>query len=234
MHSDERAARAVEELSRRIHAASLDGGLDAEPVVELACLLYERGVHTSAVQELLERPAAGLAAHELIRLGEEVLRDVGSEVGARWWAALEQALTVVARDLEAAGIAGTLRLVIPDWDDSGQAWVEFQGVHHGNGIRLSAGSDPRWALASVAGATQEVVMETIWRVWPVCAEHGLGLHVEPADEVADEGVVWRCAGAGAHVVAPVGELPVDHRADPARVTNRSARRPRADRPGGRR
>ncbi|MEU9890657.1 hypothetical protein [Sphaerisporangium sp. NPDC051011] len=110
---------------------------------------------------------------------------------------------MVSRDIQATGITGTLRLVIPDWDQSGQAWVEFQGIHHGNGIRPIAGSDPQWALMSVADATQEVIMEMIWRVWPVCSAHGLGLRAELEHEMA----VWRCAGAGTHSVAPVGELP---------------------------
>jgi hypothetical protein len=95
------------------------------------------------------------------------------------------------RDVRAAGVTGTLRLVIPDCDDSGQAWVEFQGIHHGNGIWPIAGSDPQWALASVADATQEVIMEMIWGVWPVCSAHGLGLRAELEHEMA----VWRCTGA---------------------------------------
>ncbi|WP_207756545.1 hypothetical protein [Nonomuraea cypriaca] len=42
----------------RVHTALRDGGLEAESVVELACLLEEWGVHTAATQELLERSTA--------------------------------------------------------------------------------------------------------------------------------------------------------------------------------
>ncbi|MBB6556017.1 hypothetical protein [Nonomuraea rubra] len=55
------------------------------------------------------------------------------------WAVLEHALEVVERDVRARGITGTLRLITPDWDDRGEAWVEFQGCYHGNGIPPSTG-----------------------------------------------------------------------------------------------
>ncbi|MEU9890656.1 hypothetical protein [Sphaerisporangium sp. NPDC051011] len=61
----------VNELSGRIYTALRDGGLDAEPVVELACLLYEWGIRTPATRELLERPTAHLTAQDLTRLGED-------------------------------------------------------------------------------------------------------------------------------------------------------------------
>ncbi|RCG19157.1 hypothetical protein DQ384_38445 [Sphaerisporangium album] len=211
MHSHEKAEQVANELRSRIYTALRDGGLNAEPVIELACLLEEWGMRTPATRELLERPTAHLTAQDLTRLGEDLLRDTGFEptfaLEPRLWTALEQALMTVERDVRATGLSGTLRLVSPEWDDSGQAWVEFQGIHHGNGIRPGVGSDPQWALASVADATQEVIMEMIWGVWPVCSAHGLGLRAELGHEMA----VWRCTGAGTHSVAPVGELPPEPR-----------------------
>ncbi|MFB9249981.1 hypothetical protein ACFFWE_17205 [Sphaerisporangium melleum] len=211
MHSREEAVRLADELGGRIHVALRDDGLDAELVVELACLLYDKGLRTPAVQEVLERATAHLTARDLARLGEDLLRDSGFEptfaLEPGLWTELEQALKRVARDVRATGIPGMLRLVVPDWDDSDQAWVEFRGVHHGNGIRPVAGRDPQGALASVADAAQEVIMEMIWGVWPVCSVHGLGLRAELEDEM----VVWRCAGAGTHDVALVGELSSERR-----------------------
>ncbi|TYB60696.1 hypothetical protein FXF51_31320 [Nonomuraea sp. PA05] len=121
----------------------------------------------------------------------------------RRWAALEHALEVVQRDVRTSGIPGALRLTTPDWDGSGHAWVEFQGAYHGNGIPPTAGADAQGALARVADATQEVIMELIWKAWPVCTTHDRGLRVRLEGEL----VVWTCTGDGTHTVAPVGELP---------------------------
>ncbi|MFF2998760.1 hypothetical protein ACFVTC_30040 [Streptomyces sp. NPDC057950] len=80
---------------------------------------------------------------------------------------------------------------------------EWRGDHRHPG---SAG-DPAVALAVVADAAQETVTERMWRAWPLCAEHGLGMH--PRD--ADGQLSWWCAGersrrGPAHVRAAVGAL----------------------------
>ncbi|GAA2409531.1 hypothetical protein GCM10010404_79360 [Nonomuraea africana] len=99
-----------------------------------------------------------------------------------------------------------LRLIIPDRNNSGYAQVEFAGGYHGNGIRPAEGRDPQGALASVADATQETIMELTWTVWAVCPVHDQGLHAELEHEVA----VWRCTAGGTHTVAPVGGLSAEH------------------------
>ncbi|MGP4096526.1 DDE-type integrase/transposase/recombinase [Nonomuraea sp. KM90] len=207
VHSEEQARQVVDALSGRIYTALRDGGLDAEPVLELASSLEEWGMSTPATQELLERPATRLTTADLTRLGESLLRDTNFEptfaLEPRLWATLEHALKVVERDVRARGITGKLRLVTHDWDNGGHAWVEFQGDHHGNGISPITGRDPQTALAAVADAVQETIMELIWRVWPVCATHDLGLHAGWEHGIA----IWWCTGNGTHTVAPVGELP---------------------------
>ncbi|MFG1619806.1 hypothetical protein [Nonomuraea wenchangensis] len=207
MHSEEQAEQRVDELSCRIYTALRDGGLETEPLLELAYLLEEWDMSTPATQELLKRPAAQLTTADLTRLGESLLRDSNFEptfaLEPRLWATLEHALEVVERDVRARGITGTLRLISHDWGNGSQAWVEFQGGYHGNGIPPIVGSDPQSALTVVADAVQETIMELIWKVWPVCAEHNLGLHAGWEHETP----VWRCAGDGTHTVAPVGELP---------------------------
>ncbi|MFC5831169.1 hypothetical protein [Nonomuraea insulae] len=75
MHSN----KAIAELSGRIHTALRDGDLDAEPILELACLLEEHGVTTSATQELLARPLAHLTAADLTRLSRSLLNAAGFE-----------------------------------------------------------------------------------------------------------------------------------------------------------
>ncbi|MFI7706592.1 hypothetical protein [Nonomuraea sp. NPDC049480] len=207
MHSEEQAEQVEDELMGRIYTALRDGGLDAESVLELAFSLEEGGTSTPATQELLERPAAHLTTADLTRLGESLLSETNFEptfaLEPRLWATLEHALEVVERDVRTRGINGTLRLVTYDWDSRGLAWVEFQGGYHGNGIEPIAGSSAQGALADVADAVQETIMELIWKVWPVCATHDHGLHAGYEHGTA----VWRCTGDGTHTVAPVGELP---------------------------
>ncbi|MFI6509462.1 hypothetical protein ACIBCT_17795 [Streptosporangium sp. NPDC050855] len=203
---DDELRRIVDELGARVHTRLRDGGLDAGPLVELACLVEEQGVSTAVTRELLERPAAELTAADLARLGEALLGDVGFEpsfaLDPGLLAPLEEALRIVERDVRAAGITGKLRMILPDWDGVGLAWVEFRGVCQGNGLGSRNGG-----LGSVADATQEVVMEVLWRTWPVCPVHDRGLRAEPGDGA----VVWRCTGGGTHTVAPVGELPPGRR-----------------------
>ncbi|MEY9876528.1 hypothetical protein ABH931_006038 [Streptacidiphilus sp. MAP12-33] len=52
--------------------------------------------------------------------------------------------------------------------------------------------DPEAGLHQVADAAQESAMEHLWRVWPVCPDHGFGVH--PRTE--DGQVLWWCAGRG--------------------------------------
>ncbi|MER5627021.1 hypothetical protein ABT061_38925 [Streptosporangium sp. NPDC002544] len=83
---------------------------------------------------------------------------------------------IVERDVRAAGITGTLRMIVPDWDTMGMAWVEFQGICHGNGF--GSGGDAQWVLWDVADATQDVVVEATWKMWPACPVHDRGLRAE--------------------------------------------------------
>ncbi|MER7133332.1 hypothetical protein [Streptosporangium saharense] len=194
--------QAVDELGAHVHTALRDGGLEADLLLEVACLVEEWSVSTPATRELLERPTAELTAADLVRLGEALLGETGFRptfaLEPGLLAPFEEALKVVERDVRASGISGTLQMILPDGDVMGMAWVEFDGTCQGNCVR--PGDDALW---SVADATQEVVMERIWRVWPVCPTHDLGLHADTEDGT----VVWRCEGDGTHTVAPVGELP---------------------------
>ncbi|MER6825638.1 hypothetical protein ABT352_06595 [Streptosporangium sp. NPDC000563] len=209
MHPYEQAdelRRAVDELGVRIYTALRDGGLDADPLIELACLMEDWGVSTPVTRELLERLATELTAADLARLGEALLGGIGFipsfALEPSLLVSLEEALKDVERDVRASGITGTLRMIVPDRDSMGMAWVEFEGICQGNGI--SPRAEP---LGAVADATQEVVMEVLWRAWPVCPVHNRGLHAEPEDRIA----VWSCTGSGTHTVAPVGELPPERR-----------------------
>ncbi|MEV7156957.1 hypothetical protein AB0N77_20390 [Streptomyces misionensis] len=97
-------------------------------------------------------------------------------------------------------------LAVPDEPEN--VYVALaNGQWHGNPLHPEAADDPVSALASVADAAQETVTECLWQAWPLCAEHGLGMH--PRD--ADGQLSWWCAGeqlrrGPAHIRAAVGAL----------------------------
>ncbi|MFF3204466.1 hypothetical protein [Streptomyces sp. NPDC002962] len=136
----------------------------------------------------------------------------------------DEALALVDHDLSALLPGrGPLRLVaLPAWpqesaDDehaSEHVYVALpDGRWHDNDLPPDAGEGPPGsALAAVAEAAQDTVLECLWQVWPVCAEHRLGMH--PGQEGGR--AVWRCAGGNdergpGHVQAAVGKLEESYR-----------------------
>lgn len=122
----------------------------------------------------------------------------------------ERALALLNRDLAVTlPEQEPLQLVaLPPYgaDEPENVYVALaNGEWHGN--YLDSADEPASALATVADAAQETVAERLWQAWPVCAEHGLGMH--PRD--ADEQLSWWCAGerltrGPAHIRAAVGAL----------------------------
>lgn len=82
--------------------------------------------------------------------------------------------------------------------------VLSDGERHGNPLHPGSAADLAQALEAVADAAQETVSEQLWQAWPLCAEHGLGMHTR----AADGRLSWWCAGERglAHIRAAVGEL----------------------------
>ncbi|GAA4582748.1 hypothetical protein GCM10023194_18360 [Planotetraspora phitsanulokensis] len=206
MYFSEQDEMAAEQLAAQVYRRLREGGLQAEPVVELACLVEESGLSGPAVREILERRTTELTPADVARLGRGLLDAMDFEPGFDLepgrWATLETALKIVERDLYASGIEGALGITIPDWDDSGCARVEFRGACGSPPIRPSSGRDVDLAISDVADAAQDIVMELVWGVWPTCPEHRLGLHAALVEGVA----VWQCAGAGTHTAAAIGDL----------------------------
>ncbi|MFE2584482.1 hypothetical protein [Streptomyces sp. NPDC059378] len=128
----------------------------------------------------------------------------------------EEALAVVNRDLAVTlPEQGELRLMAlprPEEDEPDQVYVAVaDGTWHGNPLNHDFDhdfdrDDPVDALAAVVDAAQESVVERLWQAWPVCEEHGLGMH--PQD--VDDRMVWWCSGGRpegrAHLRGAVGEL----------------------------
>jgi hypothetical protein len=133
---------------------------------------------------------------------------------------LGAALDTVNRDF-AATFPDQEPLVLMIWGDEaeGEVYVALSdGTSHGNGVSEPDTDAPdHTALAVVAEAAQETVIERLWQVWPVCPFHKLGTHPRPEGTTADweygesrgTRVVWWCRGhhgAGCHDLASVGEL----------------------------
>ena len=117
-----------------------------------------------------------------------------------------------ARQLELAGEA--VRLVLRDAastsDFDGDVRVDVEG----GAIRISVdGSyttpsmmefERAAAIAEVADYLQEHISEALWRAWPVCGSHDLGLRATARDGEP----VWWCE-TGNHVVGAIGGLPTE-------------------------
>jgi hypothetical protein len=125
----------------------------------------------------------------------------------------DRALVLLNRDLAATlpqqGPLQLLALASPDADGPENVHVAMaDGEWHGDRLDPDSQQSHASALASVAEAAQETVMELLWRAWPLCPEHGLGMH--PAED-AQERLFWRCTGersphGRAHLLAAVGAL----------------------------
>ncbi|QKZ19930.1 hypothetical protein HUT05_22745 [Streptomyces chartreusis] len=127
--------------------------------------------------------------------------------------AWDQALALLNRDLAATlpQLEPLQLLALPSYDaeEPENVYVAMaNGEWHGNCLDPNSQASLASALASVADAAQETVMELSWQAWPLCPEHGLGMH--PMQD-AQERLFWRCAGerlrrGPAHFHAAVGAL----------------------------
>jgi hypothetical protein len=122
----------------------------------------------------------------------------------------EEALALLNRDVAATlPEHRPLRLMAQRWEEGGPEHVYValdNGEWWGQPLSSDPADTPRSALAAVAEGAQDTVAECLWRAWPICAEHDLGMHLDEADGRP----VWRCAGRPGrdpeHVRAAVGEL----------------------------
>lgn len=197
------------QLERRVYLGLREGNLDPQDVVALACELIDWFHYSDAIVEVVERKPAEVSPAEMTALARHILEDVGFDPGfdlaPERLETLRAALRIVARDLPTRGIKGEPEIeILEDWFPVGA------GVRLANGERLNWGGpilpnlcdDPTMALTSLAILIQESLLEWTRQVWPVCPQHGLGVHGSRQEREA----VWWCAGDGGHILAPVGEL----------------------------
>jgi hypothetical protein len=149
--------------------------------VEFPALLAAEGTDQGRIAELARQVLAAAAF------------EPGFDVEPSRLAVLEEALEAVRSDMQATGLPGPVRLVVPSWSWPAHAHVEFRGGGYGSttGIAPEIGSNPVWALVAVADEAQDSVMETLKCVWPVCPTHPLGPHSREHESQA----AWWCNGA---------------------------------------
>ncbi|MDT0482605.1 hypothetical protein [Streptomyces doebereineriae] len=170
------------------------------------------------------------------------------------WPKLEAAFAAVNRDLMAT-LPDQEALILmvdpprqplpPSGIDMGQVYVALpDGRWHGNSANacdLEEGDPPEpddatTVLTAVADAAQSTIMELLWRVWPICSEHKIGMHPRSAGTTGDwyqgetDAVgppVWWCRGSqdgDCHDVSLVGELAATLPGKQRRALRRSERK----------
>ena len=212
-HSDPAApayARLEEQfecLARRVYVGLREGAVECEAAFDLACFLMEWGQPDPALEELAALAAAGTDREQITELARQALAasafEPGFDVEPGRLAVLAEALEAVRSDMQATGLPGPVRLVVPEWSQPPHAFVEFREGGYGSttGIAPRSASYPVWALVAVADETQDSVMETLWQTWPVCPAHDLGAHAQEHEGKA----VWWCNGDAGHVIAAIGK-----------------------------
>lgn len=196
-----------ERFARQVYVGLRAGVVDCEAAFDLACSLLEWGQPDPAAEELAALAAEGTDWERIAELARQVLAasafEPGFDVEPSRLAVLEEALEAVRSDMQATGLPGPVRLVVPSSSWPSHAHVEFWGGGYGSttGLAPEIGSNPLWALVAVADETQDSVMETIKGVWPVCPTHQLGAHSREHEGKA----VWWCNGDGGHVIARIGK-----------------------------
>lgn len=202
-----RLAQEFERLARQVYVGLRAGAVDCEAAFDLACTLLEWSQPDPAAEELAVLAADGTDQERIAELARQVLAaaafEPGFDVEPGLLAVLEEALEAVRSDMQATGLPGAVRLVVPSRSWPAHAHVEFRGGGYGSttGIAPQIGSNPVWALVAVADETQDSVMETLKGVWPVCPTHQLGPHSREHEGEA----VWWCNGDGGHVIAAIGK-----------------------------
>jgi hypothetical protein len=108
-----------ERLAREVYVAVRDGVVDCEAVFDLACWLMEWGWRDPAVEELAALAAEAADRDRIAGLARQVLAassfEPGFDLEPGRLVVLEEALEAVRSDMQATGLPGPVRLVVPEW-----------------------------------------------------------------------------------------------------------------------
>ena len=196
-----------DELAAMAYVGMRDGTLSPDTAFDLAMFLKDWAQPQPVFEALAEATVKAVDQSRLADLAREALAAVkyvpDYRTEPQLLETINRALEVLAHDLQATGLTGQARPVLPDDTDVVTAWVQYQAhFGHTSGISPSdvlAGGPG--LLALVADELQDAVMEALFGVWPVCPRHQLGAH----PQVFDGQAVWWCSDRSGHVISVVGQ-----------------------------
>lgn len=119
-----RLAQEFERLARQVYVGLRAGAVDCEAAFDLACTLLEWGQPDPVAEELAVLAADGTDQERIAELARQVLAaaafEPGFDVEPGLLAVLEEALEAVRSDMQATGLPGAVRLVVPSrsWPDT--------------------------------------------------------------------------------------------------------------------
>jgi hypothetical protein len=194
----------------RVYNAARAGAVDCTAAFDLATSWLEERPQDPEATELATLSVEGAEASQprMAEIALSLLASAGFSPGFNeepgWLACLEDAMRLVNRDMDAAGIRHPCHLRVYEITRDGNAGVEtWDGwpSSDAQGIDPVCGADRLDALLAVAEDAQDALMHALWRAWPACPAHRLGVHARDHEGAA----VWWCAGDGGHAVAAIGE-----------------------------
>jgi len=196
------------DLAARAYVGARDMDLSRDVTFDLASFLTEWATPNPVFAALAEESVEGSDPERLAGLARQALNAVdyvpGSAIEPQLLAALERTLAVVARDLRATDLDGSVRLIVLEGSEPAHAYVQYEGSYANTGglaPRDAAGHNPAENLVLVADELQDAVTDSIYAAWPVCPNHQRGAH----PRVADDRAVWWCTGGQGHVIALIGK-----------------------------
>jgi hypothetical protein len=204
---------AFDRLSGTVYSAARAGAVDCTAAFDLATAwLQERPQDPDATElATLSIECTQASQPRMVGAALRLLATANFRPGFKeepgWLACLEDAMSVVNRDVAATGVSQPCQLRVHEeglnWSTNAyvKTWDGYTGTDQG--IYPASGADPVWALIDVAEDAQDALMHAIFAVWPVCPVHRLGVHARKHQATA----VWWCAGDGGHAVTAIGQWP---------------------------
>ena len=203
--------RDFDRLSSAVYIAARAGAVDCTAAFDLAASWLEERPQDPDATELatLSLECAQASQPRMAKIALMLLAAANFCPGFKeepgWLACLEDAMSLVNRDVAATGIR-PCQLRVHDDDGlnwSVNAYVETSDGYTGvtEGIYPASGADPVSALVAVAEDAQDAIMRALFAAWPVCPAHRFGTHARDYEEAA----IWWCSGDGGHAVTVIGQ-----------------------------
>jgi hypothetical protein len=196
----------LRDTADRVYYGLRNGDLTNDDAFDFACDLIDRFGSKQMFVHLAELSLEQASRSQLKDAVSEILARLNYVPGfmaeSQFRENLEQAFSIIARDMRATNLSGEARIVIID---DNRARIEYGGSWgDGKAIAPEEAVDLESALVAVADHLQGAIADADFKIWPVCPDHGLGLHPKQVGVEA----VWWCNAASGHVSSAMGHLAV--------------------------